>query len=61
MVLHMFVGSLLPSIECLDSWLFEGTLEDPYEEVNLGYNHFLIFIALKELYLTSIACSRVPS
>lgn len=33
MLLHIFVGSLLPYIEGLDSWLFEGTLDDPFEEV----------------------------
>ncbi|KAJ4844658.1 hypothetical protein Tsubulata_024215 [Turnera subulata] len=33
MVLHLFVGSLLPYIQCLDSWLFEGTLDDPFEEM----------------------------
>lgn len=33
MLLHMFIGSLLPYIEGLDSWLFEGTLDDPFEEV----------------------------
>lgn len=33
MLLHIFVGSLLPYIECLDSWLFEGTLDDPFEEM----------------------------
>ncbi|CAI0471837.1 unnamed protein product [Linum tenue] len=33
LVLHMFVASLLPYIEALDSWLFEGILDDPYEEM----------------------------
>lgn len=33
MVLYMYVGSLLPYIECLDSWLFEGSLDDPSDEV----------------------------
>ncbi|XP_028757687.1 uncharacterized protein LOC114716793 isoform X2 [Neltuma alba] len=33
MVLYMFVGSLLPYIEGLDSWLFEGTLDDPSNEM----------------------------
>ncbi|XP_038704303.1 gamma-tubulin complex component 5-like isoform X2 [Tripterygium wilfordii] len=33
MLLHIFVGSLLPYIEILDSWLFEGTLDDPFEEM----------------------------
>ncbi|KAG7941580.1 hypothetical protein I3843_16G051700 [Carya illinoinensis] len=33
MLLHIFVGSLLPYIEGLDSWLFEGSLDDPFEEM----------------------------
>jgi len=33
MVLYMYVGSLLPYIEGLDSWLFEGILDDPFGEV----------------------------
>ncbi|KAF3446227.1 hypothetical protein FNV43_RR11406 [Rhamnella rubrinervis] len=33
MLLHIFVGSLLPYVEGLDSWLFEGTLDDPFEEM----------------------------
>ena len=34
MLLYIFVGSLLPYIETLDSWLFQGTLDDPFDEVN---------------------------
>lgn len=33
MLLVLFIGSLLPYIEGLDSWLFDGILDDPYEEV----------------------------
>ncbi|XP_015582101.1 gamma-tubulin complex component 5 isoform X2 [Ricinus communis] len=33
MILHILVGSLLPYIEGLDSWLFKGTLDDPFEEM----------------------------
>ncbi|OAY57168.1 gamma-tubulin complex component 5 isoform X1 [Manihot esculenta] len=33
MVLHILVGSLLPYIEGLDSWLFKGSLDDPFEEM----------------------------
>lgn len=33
MVLYMYVGSLLPYIEGLDSWLFEGILDDPSAEI----------------------------
>lgn len=33
MLLFVFVGSLLPYIEGLDSWLYEGTLDDPCNEM----------------------------
>ncbi|XP_010477302.1 PREDICTED: gamma-tubulin complex component 5-like [Camelina sativa] len=33
MLLQIFAGSLLPYVEGLDSWLFEGTLDDPFEEL----------------------------
>ncbi|CAN4092763.1 unnamed protein product [Withania somnifera] len=33
MILHAFVSSLLPYIEGLDSWLYEGILYDPFEEM----------------------------
>ncbi|CAK7323914.1 unnamed protein product [Dovyalis caffra] len=33
MLLNMFVGSIIPYIEGLDSWLFEGALDDPFEEM----------------------------
>ncbi|KAJ0231027.1 Gamma-tubulin complex component [Hirschfeldia incana] len=33
MLLQIFAGTLLPYIEGLDSWLFEGTLDDPFEEL----------------------------
>lgn len=42
MLLHIFVGSLLPYIEGLDSWLFEGSLDDPFEEVIVIKNLFYI-------------------
>ncbi|KAL4340178.1 hypothetical protein GQ457_08G010700 [Hibiscus cannabinus] len=38
MLVHIFVGSLLPYVEGLDSWLFEGTLDDPFEEMFLYAN-----------------------
>lgn len=42
MLLYIFVGSLLPYIEGLDSWLFEGTLDDPFEEVVIAsFVHYL--------------------
>lgn len=33
MLLVIFMESLLPYLEGLDSWLYEGTLDDPYEEM----------------------------
>lgn len=33
MLLYIFVESLLPYIEGIDSWIFEGTLNDPFEEL----------------------------
>nr|XP_010940138.2 LOW QUALITY PROTEIN: gamma-tubulin complex component 5-like [Elaeis guineensis] len=33
MLLVLFVGSLLPYLEGLDSWLYDGTLDDPYNEM----------------------------
>jgi len=33
MLLAIFAESLLPYLEGLDSWLYEGILDDPYEEV----------------------------
>ncbi|KAJ0256712.1 Gamma-tubulin complex component [Hirschfeldia incana] len=33
MLLQIFAASLLPYIEGLDSWLFEGTLDDPFGEL----------------------------
>lgn len=46
MLLFVFVGSLLPYIEGLDSWLYEGTLDDPCNEVML-----YIFSKFKIVYL----------
>ncbi|KAK9704927.1 hypothetical protein RND81_07G020800 [Saponaria officinalis] len=33
MLLFLFAGSILPYIECLDSWIHEGILDDPYTEL----------------------------
>lgn len=43
MLLYILVGSLLPYIETLDSWLFQGTLDDPFDEVFpfLFFIHFM--------------------
>uniref|UniRef100_A0A1D1XQE2 Gamma-tubulin complex component n=1 Tax=Anthurium amnicola TaxID=1678845 RepID=A0A1D1XQE2_9ARAE len=33
MLLVIFVGSLLPYLEGLDSWLYDGVLDDPFDEL----------------------------
>ncbi|KAL6548858.1 hypothetical protein OROHE_008703 [Orobanche hederae] len=33
MILYILVGSFLPYIESLDSWIFHGTLDDPFDEM----------------------------
>lgn len=33
MLLVLFTGSLLPYVEGLDSWLYDGTLDDPFDEL----------------------------
>lgn len=33
MLLAIFTGSLLPYLHGLDSWLYDGILDDPCEEV----------------------------
>lgn len=33
MLLFLFTESLLPYLEVLDSWLYDGILDDPFEEV----------------------------
>lgn len=33
MLLSLFVGTLLPYLRGLDSWLYDGILDDPFEEV----------------------------
>lgn len=33
LLLYLFVASLLPYIESLDSWLYEGILDDPFNEM----------------------------
>ncbi|GAB2293566.1 hypothetical protein Dimus_027775 [Dionaea muscipula] len=33
MLIYLSVGSLLPYIESLDSWLYEGILHDPFNEM----------------------------
>ncbi|KAF8410003.1 hypothetical protein HHK36_002523 [Tetracentron sinense] len=43
MLLYLFVGSLLPYIERLDFWLYDGMLDDPFEEVIRTREYFSCF------------------
>lgn len=47
MLLYIFIGCLLPYIEVLDSWIFEGILDDPFEE--------MFFYANKEIAIDEAA------
>ncbi|KAI3823052.1 hypothetical protein L1987_04478 [Smallanthus sonchifolius] len=49
MLLYIFVGCLLPYIEVLDSWIFEGILDDPFEEM-FFYAYKAIAIDEAEFY-----------
>ncbi|RVW50494.1 Gamma-tubulin complex component 5 [Vitis vinifera] len=61
MLLFVFVGSLLPYIEGLDSWLYEGTLDDPCNEVMLYiFSKFKISLDV-ELSAMIGTSSRLPS
>ncbi|KAK4787256.1 hypothetical protein SAY86_011089 [Trapa natans] len=39
LVLHLFVGSLQPYVQGLDSWLNEGILDDPFDEMFFHANN----------------------
>lgn len=50
MLLAIFSESLLPYLEELDSWLYDGILDDPYEEVSLiNFFAFSVYL-LDEIY-----------
>ncbi|KAL3617819.1 hypothetical protein CASFOL_038140 [Castilleja foliolosa] len=53
MLLYIFVGSLLPYIESLDSWLFQGTLDDPFDEMFFVANKK---IAIEEAEFWEMSC-----
>ncbi|KAL5984896.1 hypothetical protein ACLOJK_038732 [Asimina triloba] len=42
MLLMLFVESLLPYIKGLDSWLYDGTLDDPFEEPAFWEKSYLL-------------------
>ncbi|KDP33175.1 hypothetical protein JCGZ_13440 [Jatropha curcas] len=60
MVLHILVGSSLPYMEFLDSWLFKGTLDDPFEEM-FFYANRTISIDESEFWEKSYQLRQVQS
>ncbi|XP_019091648.1 PREDICTED: gamma-tubulin complex component 5-like isoform X1 [Camelina sativa] len=59
MLLQIFAGSLLPYVEGLDSWLFEGTLDDPFEELFFTANQS-VSVDDAEFWEKSYLLTRVP-
>ncbi|XP_020891594.1 gamma-tubulin complex component 5 isoform X2 [Arabidopsis lyrata subsp. lyrata] len=60
MLLQMFAGSLLPYIEGLDSCLFEGTLDDPCEELFFTANQS-VSVNDAEFWEKSYQLMKVPN
>ncbi|KAL9306795.1 putative gamma-tubulin complex component protein [Arabidopsis thaliana] len=58
MLLQIFAGSLLPYVESLDSWLFEGTLDDPFEELFFTANQS-VSVSDAEFWEKSYLLTRV--
>lgn len=66
MLLVIFTGSLLPYLQCLDCWLYDGILDDPYEEVlkkrNNSFHSFFRYISqafmlmVPKHYKSSLSC-----
>ncbi|CAH2067989.1 unnamed protein product [Thlaspi arvense] len=59
MLLQIFAGSLLPYVEGLDSWLFEGTLDDPFGELFFTANQS-VSVNDAEFWEKSYMLMRVP-
>ncbi|CAH8356142.1 unnamed protein product [Eruca vesicaria subsp. sativa] len=59
MLLQIFAGTLLPYIEGLDSWLFEGTLDDPFGELFFTANQS-VSVNDAEFWEKSYMLTRVP-
>ncbi|CAL9215688.1 unnamed protein product [Arabidopsis halleri] len=57
-LLQIFAGSLLPYVEALDSWLFEGTLDDPFEELFFSANQS-VSVSDAEFWEKSYLLTRV--
>ncbi|KAG2324556.1 hypothetical protein Bca52824_007284 [Brassica carinata] len=60
MLLQIFAASLLPYIEGLDSWLFEGTLDDPFGELFFTANQS-VSVKDAEFWEKRYMLMRVPS
>ncbi|KFK42428.1 hypothetical protein AALP_AA2G254900 [Arabis alpina] len=60
MLLQIFAGSLLPYVEGLDSWLFDGTLDDPFEELFFTANQS-VSVNDAEFWEKSYSLTKVPS
>ncbi|WVZ91111.1 hypothetical protein U9M48_037325 [Paspalum notatum var. saurae] len=64
MLLVIFAGSLLPYLHCLDSWIYDGILDDPYEEMFFYANNAVTIDqpAFWEMsYMLRVKGSRVDS
>lgn len=64
MLLVIFAGSLLPYLRYLDSWLYDGILDDPYEEMFFYANNAVTVDqpAFWEMsYMLRVRSSRVNS
>ncbi|GJM95261.1 hypothetical protein PR202_ga11973 [Eleusine coracana subsp. coracana] len=64
MLLVIFTGSLLPYLQCLDSWLYDGILDDPYEEMFFYANNAVTIdeAAFWEMsYMLRVRGSRVDN
>ncbi|KAF8046278.1 hypothetical protein N665_3874s0001 [Sinapis alba] len=59
MLLQIFAGTLLPYIEGLDSWLFEGTLDDPFRELFFAANQS-VSVNDADFWEKSYMLMRVP-
>ncbi|CAG7893990.1 unnamed protein product, partial [Brassica rapa] len=59
MLLQIFAGTLLPYIEGLDSWLFEGTLDDPFGELFFTANQS-VSVNDAEFWEKSYMLMKVP-
>lgn len=49
MLLYILVGSALPYIEGLDSWIYNGVLDDPYEEVSFALIVVILILEVRSV------------